>query len=163
MHPSTCQQALSRNQAMENSGSAAALGCCPARPRAGHERTGRTEWSVPVARWSGARPAAPEAGAIPEPTASFRLGFHLPCLMTAKREDEAALRSAGPRQQFKWERLILAAHRRRRCFTRGVDQNSCGTPSSRIFRRSLTPCFCASSFSQRGGSSIGSKDSLKLP
>ena len=75
MHPSTCQQALSRNQAMENSGSAAALGCCPARPRVGHERTGRTEWHVPVARWSGARgrgPAAPQAGALPIPTASFR-------------------------------------------------------------------------------------------
>ena len=49
-------------------------GCCPARPRAGHERAGRTEWSVPVARWSGPRgrgPAAPEAGAIPGPIASL--------------------------------------------------------------------------------------------
>ncbi len=49
-------------------------GCCPARPRAGHERAGRTECYLPVARWSGARgrgPAAPEAGAIPKPTASF--------------------------------------------------------------------------------------------
>ena len=63
------------------SGDHSRLGCCLARPRAEHERPGTHQTVSVVARvgWSArARITAPEAGAIPILTESFRFTFPVP-------------------------------------------------------------------------------------
>ena len=63
------------------SGDHSCLGCCLARPRAEHERPGTHQTVSVVARvrWSArARITAPEAGAIPILTESFRFTFPVP-------------------------------------------------------------------------------------
>src|SRR6266581_7820812 len=67
---------LSRNYAVGKNGERSRLGCCSVRPRAElrHERTHQIVNGVACAEWPArARPTAPEAGALPDPVALFRL------------------------------------------------------------------------------------------
>ncbi len=70
-----CASAFNRIHAVEN-GERSRPGCRSARPRAEPERTqtNRMEFGLrPPGRVARARPAAPEAGALPNATAWFRL------------------------------------------------------------------------------------------
>jgi len=70
------RHALSRNDAIEMHGEHSRPGCGSVRPRAEHERTATHQTgcvSGAHERAARARPAAPEAGALLIPTASFRL------------------------------------------------------------------------------------------
>ncbi len=142
-------------QQERNRGSTAAPpGYCPARPRAGHERTGRTEWYLPVARWSGARGrglAAPEAGAIPIPTALFRLSRSKPahrrlvpsdscCSISERRPRTSAIAPSIPDRSSGWfmglSFLILVSswrwlfsHKETAVSTQGTQNRVCSFPS----------------------------------
>ena len=72
----SCSARLSRNDAVGVNGEHSRPGCSSARPRAEHTRAtphGMVERVLRPVRAARARPAAPEAGALPVSTASFRL------------------------------------------------------------------------------------------